>query len=110
MHNPAATPAAAAAAMCIAAPRRGPVEWGIFVQRAMNARFIIIRGILAQDPAQVRLPKYGHARRIVPISLSTYGFCHGDRGAVGLSRMPMARKRCLKSRPYAVSRSRIRYR
>src|SRR6266404_854792 len=35
-----------------------------------------------------------HSRRIVPISLSTYGFCHGDRGAVGLSRMPMARNRC----------------
>jgi hypothetical protein len=26
-----------------------------------------------------------HSRRIVPISLSTYGFCHGDRGAVGFS-------------------------
>jgi hypothetical protein len=32
------------------------VEWGILIQRAMNARFIIIRGILTQDPAQVRLP------------------------------------------------------
>src|SRR5262249_52739944 len=42
------------------------------------------------------------------ISLSTYGFCHGDRSAVGLSRMPMARNRCLKIGPYAVSRSRIR--
>ena len=49
-----------------------------------------------------------HSRRTVPISLSTYGFCHGDRGAVGLSRMPMARNRCLKTTPYAVSRSRIR--
>src|SRR5262249_18171113 len=44
-----------------------------------------------------------HSRRIVPISLSTYGFCHGDRGAVGLSRMPMAPNRCLKIGPYAVS-------
>src|SRR5215472_17146658 len=25
-----------------------------------------------------------HSRRIVPISLSTYGSCHGDRGAVRL--------------------------
>ena len=40
-----------------------------------------------------------HSRRIVPISLSTYGFCHGDREAVGLSRMPIARKRCLKIGP-----------
>src|SRR5262249_54996325 len=51
-----------------------------------------------------------HSRRIVPISLSTYGFCHSDRGAIGLSRKPMARKRCLKIGPYAVSRSRIRHR
>ena len=90
------------------------MEWGILVQRAMNARFIIIRGIPAQDPAQVRLPKYDHVVETfpsdLPISLSTYGFCHGDRGAVGLSRMPIARKRCLKIGPYAVSRSRIRYR
>ena len=35
-----------------------PMEWGILVQRAMNARFIIISGIPAQDPAQMRLPEY----------------------------------------------------
>ena len=40
-----------------------PVEWGILVQRAMNARFIIIRGIPTQDPAQMRLPKYDQASR-----------------------------------------------
>ena len=39
------------------------MEWGILVQRAMNARFIIIRGIPTQDPAQVRLPKYDQASR-----------------------------------------------
>ena len=33
------------------------MEWGILVQRAMNARFIIVGGILVQDPAQVRLPE-----------------------------------------------------
>src|SRR5215475_2061681 len=36
------------------------MEWGILVQRAMNARFIIIRSIPTQDPAQVRLPEYDH--------------------------------------------------
>jgi len=36
------------------------MEWGILVQRAMNARPIIIRGIPTQDLAQVRLPKYDH--------------------------------------------------
>ena len=41
---------------------RGTVKC-ILVQRAMNARFIIIRGIPTQDPAQVRLPKYDQASR-----------------------------------------------
>src|SRR5215469_9905875 len=43
-----------------------PVEWGILVQRAMNARFIIIRGIPTQDPAQVRFPKYDHVVETFP--------------------------------------------
>ena len=46
-----------------------PVEWGILVQRAMNARFIIIRiirGIPTQNPAQVRLPKYDHVVETFP--------------------------------------------
>ena len=34
------------------------MEWRILAQRAMNARPIIIAGILAQDPTQVRLPKH----------------------------------------------------
>jgi hypothetical protein len=61
----------------------------------MNARLIIIRGIPTQDPAQVRLPEYDQVVETFPADRadqSTYGFCHGDRGAVGLSRMPMARK------------------
>jgi hypothetical protein len=43
-----------------------PVEWGILVQRAMNARFIIIRGIPTQDPPQVRLPEYDHVVETFP--------------------------------------------
>src|SRR5258705_12204327 len=42
------------------------MEWGILVQRAMNARFIIIRGIPTQDPAQVRLPKHDHVVETFP--------------------------------------------
>src|SRR5262249_5214552 len=42
------------------------MEWGILVQRAMNPRFIIIRGILAQDPAQVRLPEHDHVVETFP--------------------------------------------
>src|SRR5450756_1893481 len=48
-----------------------------------------------------------HCRRIEPINLSIYAFCHGDRGAIGRSRIPMARRRCTKTGPYEVSRSRM---
>ena len=34
-----------------------------------------------------------HSRRIDPIERSTYPFCHGDRGAMGRWRMPIARSR-----------------
>src|SRR5207248_1627306 len=43
-----------------------PMKWGILVQRAMNARFIIVRGIAAQDPAQVRLPEHDHVVETFP--------------------------------------------
>src|ERR1019366_8112703 len=43
-----------------------------------------------------------HSRRIEPMSLSTQAFCQGDRGAIGWSRMPIARIRCKKTRPYEV--------
>src|SRR5262249_19944606 len=39
------------------------MERCILVQRAVNSRPIIIGGILAQNPAQVRLPKYDQASR-----------------------------------------------
>src|SRR5258708_6345999 len=41
-----------------------------------------------------------HSRRIEPIALSQYPFCHGDRGAVGRSRMLIARRRRMKTSPY----------
>jgi hypothetical protein len=34
-----------------------------------------------------------------PIALSQYPFCHGDRAAVGRSRMPIARRRRMKTSP-----------
>src|ERR1700757_3533080 len=34
-----------------------------------------------------------HSRRIDPISRSATPFCQGEAGAIGLSRMPMARNR-----------------
>jgi hypothetical protein len=40
-----------------------------------------------------------HSRRIEPISRSAYPFCHGDRGDVGRSRMPIDRTRRMKTSP-----------
>ena len=45
-----------------------------------------------------------HSRRIDPISLSTKPFCQGEPGAIGLSRMPMARNRWVKAAPRARQR------
>jgi hypothetical protein len=39
------------------------------------------------------------SRRIEPISRSACPFCHGERGAVGRSRMHMARSRWVKISP-----------
>src|ERR1700674_1245406 len=49
-----------------------------------------------------------HSRRIDPIERSTYPFCHGDRGAMGRSRMPIARSRRVNASPKAPSLSRMR--
>ena len=42
------------------------MERGVLVQRAMNPRFIIVAGILPQDSAQARLPKYDHVVETFP--------------------------------------------
>jgi transposase len=40
-----------------------------------------------------------HSRRSVPMSLSAYPFCQGEPGAMGLSRIPMARNRRVTAAP-----------
>src|SRR5665811_1585690 len=40
-----------------------------------------------------------HSRRIEPISLSANAFCHGERGDVGRSRMPIDRSIRMKTSP-----------
>ena len=44
------------------------------------------------------------------MTLSTYGFCQGERGAVMTYMMPMASARLLNAAPYEASRSRSRKR
>ena len=50
-----------------------------------------------------------HSRRMDPISRSAKPFCQGDRGAIGLSRTPIARIRWITTEPKTRSRSRITY-
>jgi hypothetical protein len=62
----------------------------------MRSDAIAIVGVGFQDPTQMRLAQdndvvHTHSRRIDPISRSAKPFCQGEAGAVGLSRMPMAR-------------------
>ena len=54
--------------------------------------------LLAQEPAgdQQRFDDRG---QVEPMSLSACPFCHGDRGAIGRSRMPIARTRRIKTSP-----------
>jgi hypothetical protein len=48
------------------------------------------------------------SRRMVPITRSANGFCHGLRGAVRTSAIPMCSTRFWKAGPYTWSRSRGR--
>jgi len=52
----------------------------------MGPDFAIVRKASLEDVEQVRLAEHGcssDARRIDPISRSTWPFCHGERSAVG---------------------------
>jgi hypothetical protein len=63
----------------------------------MRSDMIVIASIGSQDVAQMSLTQddkmITHSRRIDPINRSAKPFCQGEAGAVGLSRMPMARIR-----------------
>ena len=69
----------------------------------MNPQLIIIGGILPKDPAQVRFPKYDDMVDTFPSDCADQPlhdpFCHGEPGAMGLSRIPMARNRRMTAAP-----------
>jgi hypothetical protein len=78
-----------------------PRQRRILVQREMCPRAVVIVHIRKEHMAQVPLAKDNDmvSCRIEPISRSVWPFCHGDWGAVGRSRMPMARSRRVKISP-----------
>ena len=51
------------------------MEWRIFVQRAMNAAFIIVGGELDEDPTQVCLPEYDQVVDALPPDCADQSFC-----------------------------------
>src|SRR5947208_5016145 len=61
-----------------------PMERGVLVQRAMNARFIIISGKLVQDPAQVRLPEHDHVVETFPSECRSVSRRTGSATAIGV--------------------------
>jgi hypothetical protein len=76
---------------------------------------IIIERIRAQDATQVLLAECYEVlsalaadRANEPLGKTVLPFCHGEPAEMGLSRMPIARKRRLTTLPYIPSRSRIR--
>jgi len=50
------------------------MEWRIFVQRAMNAAFIIIGGELEEDPTQVCLPEHDQVLDALPPDCADQSF------------------------------------
>ena len=80
-------------------PIAGPlvVSGGILAQPQVRARLIVVERIRGQAPPQMPFAEdqdvIQQSRRSVPIRRSTYGFCHGDHGDVGRSRIPIARTR-----------------
>ena len=59
----------------------------VLVDRKVRASLVIVGRVRSQQWRRCRSPYTTtwsrHSRRIEPIALSQYPFCHGDRGAVG---------------------------
>jgi hypothetical protein len=76
---------------------------GASFQPQVRARLVVILRIQSQDPSQMPFAEdhdmTRQSRRSVPISRSTYGFCQGDLGEIGRSRIPIARTRLVKACP-----------
>src|SRR6266566_43586 len=75
----------------------------VLVDRKVCASLVIVGRVRSQQMAEMPLAEHDngsrHSRRIELIALSQYPFCHGDRGAVGRSRMLIARRRRMKTSP-----------
>jgi hypothetical protein len=66
-------------------------RWARPCQRTMRSESVVVAGVRFQDATQMRLAQDNHM--IEPISRLATPFCYSEAGAVGLSRMPIARGR-----------------
>jgi hypothetical protein len=61
-------------------------RWRVLVDRKVRASLVIVGRVRSQQMAEMPLAQHDnvvrHSRRIEPIALSQYPFCHGDRGAL----------------------------
>jgi hypothetical protein len=75
----------------------GAMDRCVLVERPMGPQLIIEAAYFVRSRRKCSSPTTTmwstHSRRIGPISLSAKPFSQGEPGAVGLSRMPMARNR-----------------
>ena len=78
-------------------------DWRILVQRPMRSYAVVIRRIVFQNAAQMRLAQYNDVVQTFPPDRSDQPFgkaiLPGEAGAIGLSRMPMARNRRVTTAP-----------
>src|SRR5207302_5523409 len=82
----------------------GAMDRRVLVERPMSPQLVIVGGhTFVRIRRKCSSPKTTmwstHSRRIDPISLSAKPFCQGEPGAMGLSRMPMVRNRCVTAAP-----------
>ena len=80
-----------------------PMDRGILVQSTMSPGTVVVDGILAKDPPQMSFAEHHEVVDALPSDRADQSlrppFCQGDPGAIGLSRMPMARSRRLTAVP-----------
>ena len=86
-----------------AAALNGSAMWGIFLQAEMGPCRVVIRSVFLQDAPKMGLAPHDHVVKTLTSDRADcaldISFCHGDRGAIGRSRMPIDRTRRVNTSP-----------
>jgi len=91
---------------------RRSMERSILVERKVRTHPVVVGGVIRQQMAEVSFPQHHDMVEALASDRANQPFdmtvLHGERGAIGRSRMPMACSRRVTAAPYEVSRSRMR--